>query len=65
MASARGEIKVRMLSAGVLAIVVAFLFGLETADGGPDVVGIVTGLAGVVIVFASLIPWLGGLGSHR
>jgi hypothetical protein len=54
-----------MLSAGVLAIVVAFLFGLEKADGGPDVVGIVTGLAGVVIVFASLIPWLGGLGSHR
>jgi hypothetical protein len=65
MASARGEINVRMMSAGILAIVVAFLFGLETPDGGPDWIGIVTGLAGVVIVVASLIPWLGTLGSHR
>jgi hypothetical protein len=54
-----------MLYAGVLAIVVAFLFGLRTPDGGPDWIGILTGLAGVAIVFASLIPWLGHRASHR
>lgn len=65
MAPTRGEISVRMLSAGVLAIVVAFLFGLRTPDGGPDWVGIVTGVAGVVIVVASVIPWFGHRASHR
>jgi hypothetical protein len=54
-----------MLFAGVLAIIVAFLFGLRTPDGGPDWVGIVTVVAGVVIVVASVIPWFGSRVSHR
>jgi len=65
MAAARGEISVRMLFAGVLAIIVAFLFGLRTPDGGPDWVGIITVVAGVVIVVASVIPWFGSRVSHR
>jgi hypothetical protein len=54
-----------MMTAGVLAIVVSFLFGMETPDGGPDWIGILTGLVGIVIVFASLIPWLGHGASHH
>jgi hypothetical protein len=52
----RGEISVRLIAAGVLAIVAAFGFGLQTPNGGPDWVAIVMAAAGLVIVAAGVIP---------
>jgi hypothetical protein len=52
----RGDRKVglSLAGAGVGVIVVAFVFGLTTAAGGPDWVGIITAIAGVVMTFTGL-----------
>jgi peptidoglycan/LPS O-acetylase OafA/YrhL len=54
--TSRGEMNVPLIAAGVVAIAVALVFGLQTPDGGPDWVGIVTSIAGLVMIVAGLIP---------
>ena len=43
-----------LAAAGVGIIGVAVVFGLTTSDGGPDWVGIVTAVAGLVMVLTGL-----------
>jgi hypothetical protein len=43
-----------LAAAGVGIIGVAVVFGLTTADGGPDWVGIVTAVAGLIMVVTGL-----------
>jgi sulfite exporter TauE/SafE len=43
-----------LVGAGVGIVGVAFVFGLTTATGGPDWVGIITAIAGVVMIFTGL-----------
>lgn len=50
--------------AGVAAIAMALLFGLTTESGGPDWVGIITVVAGAVLVVEGLVMALRGGGSH-
>ena len=52
----RGEVSVRLISAGVLAIVAGFAFGLRTLGGGPAWVGVTMAVAGLVIVVVRVIP---------
>jgi hypothetical protein len=47
---------VPLIAAGVAAIVVALVFGLQTPSGGPDWVGIITGIAGLVMIVTGVIP---------
>ena len=62
--SSRGEISVRLISAGVMAIVAAFAFGLRTPTGGPDWIGIAMAVAGLVIVLAGVVPRFRSGASH-
>ena len=62
--SARGEISVRLVAAGVLAIVAGIAFGLRTPSGGPDWVGITMAVAGLVIVVSAVIPRFRSGASH-
>ena len=52
----RGErnVGLSLAGAGVGIIGVAFVFGLTTASGGPDLVGIVTAIAGLVMILTGL-----------
>jgi len=52
----RGErnVGLSLAGAGVGIIGVAVVFGLTTPSGGPDWVGIVTAIAGIVMVLAGL-----------
>jgi len=52
----RGERNVwlSLAGAGVGIIAVAVVFGLATAGGGPDWVGIITAIAGLVMVLTGL-----------
>jgi len=52
----RGERNVwlSLAGAGVGIIAVAVVFGLTTAGGGPDWVGIITAIAGLVMVLTGL-----------
>ncbi len=43
-----------LAGAGVGVIGIAIVFGLTTASGGPDWVGIITAIAGVVMTFTGL-----------
>jgi hypothetical protein len=60
----RGEMNVPLISAGVVAIAVALVFGLQTPDGGSDWVGIVTSIAGLVMIVVGLIPRFRSGASH-
>lgn len=51
-------------AAGVIAMTVAFLFGLTTASSGPDRVAIVTGTAGLIMTGAGLFMTHRGTTSH-
>jgi hypothetical protein len=44
------NIGLSIAAAGIGIIGVAVVFGLTTADGGPDWVGIVTAIAGIIMV---------------
>jgi len=50
----RRERNVGLSLAGVGIIGVAFVFGLTTASGGPDWVGIITAFAGLVMILTGL-----------
>lgn len=50
-------------AAGAAAIAIALLFGLTTEGGGPDWVGIITVVAGAVLVVEGLVMALRGGGS--
>ena len=52
----RGErnVGLSLAGAGVGIIGVAVVFGLTTASGGPDWVGVLTAVAGLVMVFTGL-----------
>jgi hypothetical protein len=52
----RGErnVGLSLAGAGVGIIGVAIVFGLTTAGGGPDWVGIITAIAGLVMIFTGL-----------
>jgi hypothetical protein len=51
----RGEnVGLSLAGAGVGIIGVAVVFGLTTSSGGPDWVGIITALAGLVMTFTGL-----------
>jgi hypothetical protein len=62
--TAKGELDVRLIAAGVLAVVAAFAFGLRTPSGGPDWVGIFMGVAGLVIIVAGVVPRFRGGARH-
>jgi hypothetical protein len=48
------KVGLSLAGAGVGVIGVAIVFGLTTASGGPDWVGIITAIAGVVMTFSGL-----------
>ena len=48
------KVGLSLAGAGVGVIGVAIVFGLTTDSGGPDWVGIITAIAGVVIAFTGL-----------
>lgn len=52
----RGErnVGLSLTGAGVGIIGVAFVFGLTTGSGGPDWVGIITAITGLVMTFTGL-----------
>jgi len=52
----RGErnVGLSLAGAGIGIIGVAFVFGLTTAGGGPDWVGIITAIAGLVMISTGL-----------
>jgi hypothetical protein len=54
--AAGDEISVRLIGAGVMAIVAALAFWWRTPGGGPDWVGITMAVAGLVVVIAGVIP---------
>jgi hypothetical protein len=56
-----GERKVglSLAAAGVGIVGVAIVFGLTTASGSPDWVGIITAIAGVVMIVTGLFRGLG------
>ena len=62
--SARGELNVPLIAAGVLVIVAALVFGLRTPGGGPDWVGILMAAAGLVVVVAGVISRFRSGASH-
>lgn len=53
----RGErnVGLSLAAAGVGVIGMAVVFGLTTASGGPDWVGIITAIAGLIMVVTGLI----------
>jgi hypothetical protein len=51
---AERNVGLALAAAGVGIIGVAVVFGLTTADGGPDWVGIVTAAAGLIMVVTGL-----------
>ena len=53
-AKAEKNVGVALAAAGVGIIGVAVVFGLTTADGGPDWVGIITAAAGLIMVATGL-----------
>lgn len=63
--AARGEMNVRSIAAGVVVVAVALVFGLQTPSGGPDWVGIITGIAGVLMIIAGVIPGFRSGAPHR
>jgi hypothetical protein len=53
-AKAERNVGLALAAAGVGIIGVAVVFGLTTADGGPDWVGIITAAAGLIMVATGL-----------
>jgi hypothetical protein len=58
------KVGLSLAGAGVGVIGVAIVFGLTTDSGGPDWVGIITALAGVVMTFTGLIEAFHGDTPH-
>jgi hypothetical protein len=61
---AKGEINVGLIATGVAAVVAALVFGLRTPSGGPDWVGLIMAVAGLVIVAAGMLPRFRSGASH-
>jgi hypothetical protein len=53
-----------LAGAGIGIIGVAFVFGLTTAGGGPDWVGIITAIAGLVMISTGLFRAFGKGSPH-
>lgn len=60
----RREMNVRLIATGVVVIVAALVFGVRTPSGGPDWVGIITSVAGLVMIAAGLIAGFRSGASH-
>lgn len=58
------KVGLSLAGAGVGTIGVAIVFGLTTASGGPDWVGIITAIAGVVMIFTGLVQAFRGEAPH-
>jgi hypothetical protein len=59
------KVGLSLAGAGVGVIGVAIVFGLTTDSGGPDWVGIITAIAGVVIAFTGLFQAFRGDTPHK
>jgi hypothetical protein len=59
------KVGLSLAGAGVGIIGVAIVFGLTTASGGADWVGIITAIAGVIMTFTGLFQAYRGKGKPR